>query len=121
MDRIKVLRRQRKWSATRIATELAGEGHRVSARTVGRWLQRLGINRRRDLDPTGASNRKPGKITARYPGHMIHLAVKKVGRIPDGGGWRALARDSTQAKKVEKAERQGAKAGYMYLHSAVDG
>lgn len=61
---------------------------------LGRWLERLGINRRRDLDPSGAGNRTPGRITTRYPGHMVHLDVKKVGRIPDGGGWRAHGRDS---------------------------
>lgn len=31
--------------------------------------------------------RQPGTITARYPGHRIHVDVKKVGRIPAGGGW----------------------------------
>ena len=121
VDRIEALRRDCKWSAARIAAELADEGVRVSTRTVGRWLERLGINRRRDLDPTGASNRRPGKIVARYPGHMVHLDVKKVGRIPDGGGWRAHGRGSTQAKAAQRAKTKGARAGYTYLHSALDG
>jgi transposase InsO family protein len=119
--RIEELRRSRKWSAAQIAGELAVEGHKVSVRTVGRWLERLGINRRRDLDPTGARNRAPGKIVARYPGHMVHLDVKKVGRIPDGGGWRAHGRDSAQARSVERAKAKGTRAGYVYLHSAIDG
>ena len=35
---------------------------------------------------------------ARFPGHMIHLDVKKVGRIPPGGGWRAHGRGTPEAK-----------------------
>lgn len=91
---------------------------------MGRWLVRLGINRRRDLDPDGESNRRPATITARYPGHMIHLDVKKVGRIPDGGGWRAHGRGSTADRAARRAKAKkhgGAKAGYVYLHSVVDG
>ena len=124
VERIEQLRRERKLSARLIANELNDEGVQVSAATVGRWLVRLGINRRRDLDPTGASNRRPKKIIARYPGHMIHLDVKKVGRIPEGGGWRAHGRDSAQHRAVDRAKKPqngGAKAGYVYLHSAVDG
>lgn len=44
-----------------------------------------------------------------------------VGRIPDGGGWRVHGRGSEHAKKVERAKAAGARAGYVYLHSAVDG
>ncbi|MGH8835221.1 MAG: helix-turn-helix domain-containing protein, partial [Actinomycetes bacterium] len=117
-------RRDHKWSARQIATELAGRGYRVSTATVGRWLVRLGINRRRDLDPTGASNRRPGRITARYPGHMVHLDIKKVGRIPDGGGWRAHGRGSAADRAAQRAKSKkngSARAGYVFLHSAVDG
>ncbi|GLY20257.1 hypothetical protein Kisp01_72710 [Kineosporia sp. NBRC 101677] len=79
--------------------ELAGEGVRISESTVARWLRKLGINRRRDLDPSGASNRKPaGTIAARYPGHIIHVGVKKPGRIPDGDAWRAHGRGSAEHK-----------------------
>ena len=70
-------------------------GYRINRRTVTRHLSRLGLGHRRFLDPSGDNNRKPGKITARWPGHMVHLDVKKVGRIPDGGGWRIHGRDST--------------------------
>jgi hypothetical protein len=52
---------------------------------------------------------------------MVHVDVKKVGRIPDGGGWRAHGKGSTQAKAVAAATRAGARAGYVYLHSAADG
>jgi transposase InsO family protein len=118
---IKIWRRDKKWSAARITHELAGQGIRINRRTVTRHLTRLGLGRRRFLDPTGESNREPGKITARWPGHMVHLDVKKVGRIPDGGGWRVHGRNSDQHKAADRAKTAGAKAGYVYLHSIVDG
>lgn len=52
---------------------------------------------------------------------MAHLDVKKVGRIPDGGGWRIHGRDSDQHRAANGAKDAGAKAGYVYLHSIVDG
>jgi hypothetical protein len=66
----------------------------TSARTVSRILARAGMPRLWDLDPvTGARIRAPGATDRRYerdaPGDMIHADVKKLGRIPDGGGWRA--------------------------------
>ena len=121
MALIETWRREKKWTARQITAELARHGHQVSVTTVGRWLVRLGINRRRDLDPDGSSNRTPGRITARYPGHMVHLDVKKVGRIPDGGGWRAHGRGSAQDRAAQRAKTKGTRAGYVYLHSAVDG
>ena len=119
--RIERLRRDRKWSARRIALELNAEGVVISVRTVGRHLVQLGLNHRRFLDPTGQSNRVPRRITARWPGHMVHLDVKKVGVIPDGGGWRAHGKGSGQARQVERAKVAGARSGYTYLHSAIDG
>jgi len=121
VELIESWRREHKWTARQIAAELDRRGDRVSVATVGRWLVRLGVNRRADLDPDGASNRVPGRITARYPGHMIHLDVKKAGRIPAGGGWRVHGRGSDAAKAAARARPKGVKAGDVYLHSAVDG
>jgi len=121
IEQIETWRRQHKWSAARIAHELAELGVTIHRRTVTRHLHRLGLGRRRFLDPCGDSNRVPSRITARWPGHMVHLDVKKVGRIPDGGGWRVHGRDSTQHRAVDRAKTAGAKGGYVYLHSAVDG
>lgn len=52
---------------------------------------------------------------------MIHLDVKKIGRIPDGGGWRAHGKNSPEARAAARAKTRGARAGYSYLHSAIDG
>jgi transposase InsO family protein len=119
--RIEDLRRSQKWPAFQIAFELQTEGVTISRRTVSRHLLALGLNHRKFIDPNGQSNREPRKISARRPGHMVHVDVKKVGRIPDGGGWRAHGHGSEQAKNVERRKRKSGRGGYIYLHSAVDG
>lgn len=50
---------------------------------------------------------------------MVHLEVKKVGRIPEGGGWRIHGRDSYQAKTVDRAKSAGAKHGYTIIEKAA--
>jgi transposase InsO family protein len=119
--RIEQLRRGRKWSARRIATELCAEGTVISVRTVSRHLARLGLARRRFLDPAGAANRAPRRIIAHRPGHMVHVDVKKVGRIPDGGGWRVHGKGSDRDKAVARTKKRGTRTGYVFLHTAVDG
>lgn len=121
MKQIESLRREHKWSAARIAFELNQAGTPISRRSVSRLLAQLGLNRRKFIDPNGETNREPQRITAKHPGHMVHLDVKKVGRIPDGGGWRAHGKGSEKAKIVARAKTRGTKTGYIYLHSAVDG
>jgi transposase InsO family protein len=92
----------------------------IPARTVSRILRRHGIPRLALCDPMTGEVIRASKTTAvRYerarPGELIHMDVKKVGRIPDGGGWRAHGREmgSTAASKR-------ARIGFDYLHSAVD-
>ena len=51
---------------------------------------------------------------------MVHLDVKKLGRIPDGGGWCAHERGSKRALAGKRVHKQ--RVGYTsYLHSTVDG
>lgn len=136
--RIEALRRSLKWSGRRIHAHLqAGgidplpKGHpmagnlihppvRVALRTIGRWLKRLGISRLRELTPTGEDARtgsgKPRKIPTVRAGERINIDVKKVGKLPDGGGWRAHGRGSEQHRA---SKRQG-RLGYTYIHSAID-
>ena len=119
--RIEGLRRNHKWSANRITHELTAEGVPIGRRTVTRILRQLGLGRRRFLDPTGQNNRQPRRILARWPGHMVHLDVKKTGQIPDGGGWRVHGKGSDQDRLVARGKAPGQRARYTYLHSAVDG
>lgn len=124
---IEMMRRKHKWPASRIAFEINETGVVISRRTVSRLLAQLGLNRRRFIDPDGESNRKPRVIVAKRPGHMVHVDVKKVGRIPEGGGWRAHGRGSDQARAAARSKTKATTSatsgsrGYVYLHSAVDG
>lgn len=119
--RIEWIRHEHKWSMARITFELAQEGTHIGRRTVTRMLGQLGLSHRRFIDPTGETNREPRRIIAERPGHMIHIDVKKVGRIPDGGGWRIHGMGSPQAKAVDRTKKRGSRTGYVYLHSAIDG
>lgn len=105
--RIEQLRREHKGSASRIAFEMHADGTVVSRRTITRRLAQLGLNRRRFIDPNGENNREVKTITARHPGHMVHLDVKKVGRIPDGGGWRVHGKNSPEAPAAARANPAG--------------
>jgi transposase InsO family protein len=63
-------------------------------------------------------DRATGRSVRRYehaePGELVHVDVKKLGRIPDGGGHKMLGRAAGR-----KNTRRG-KIGYWYLHNAVD-
>lgn len=121
VKQIESMRREHKWPASRIAFELEQAGTPVSRRTITRLLAQLGLNQRKSIDPNGEMNREPQRITTKRPGHMVHLDVKKVGRIPDGGGWRVHGKGSEKAKAVARKKTRGTKTGYVYLHSAIDG
>ncbi len=88
-------------------------------RTVTRWPDRLRPNRIHDITPDGEDLRQPGKIIVRYPGHMVHMDVKKVGKIPDSSGWWTHGRGSIETLASKRAHKQ--KVGYTYLHSMQDG
>lgn len=92
----------------------------VPARTVSRILRRHNVPPLAVCDPLTGEVIRASKATAvRYerdrPGELVHMDVKKIGRIPDGGGWRAHGREmgSTGAQKR-------ARIGYDYVHSVVD-
>lgn len=121
VDRIEAMRREHKWSASRIAFELEQDRVKIGRRTITRLLASLGLNRRSFIDPNGQNNRAPQRIIAERPGHMVHIDVKKVGRIPDGGGWRVHGRNSPEARAADRTKTRGTRTGYIYLHSAIDG
>jgi transposase InsO family protein len=92
----------------------------VSERTVTRILRRCGMPRLADCDPlTGQQIRASRHSTVRYerarPGELVHLDVKKIGRIPDGGGWRAHGHAATSRHRHKKP-----RIGFDYVHAAVD-
>jgi transposase InsO family protein len=79
--------------------------------TVHRVLRRLGVPRLRDLD-------RPTRVVVRYererPGELLHIDVKKQGRIPAGGGWRVHGRANVPSSKRHRGD------GYDFVHAAVD-
>jgi transposase InsO family protein len=92
----------------------------VAARTVSRILRRHRLPRLAVCDPMTGEVIRASKTTAvRYerarPGELVHMDVKKIGRIPDGGGWRAHGRQMPRTR-TEKMTR----LGFDYVHSVVD-
>lgn len=116
------LRRATKYGPGRISATLAVE-HKltVAPATVHRILVRQGISRLADLDPpTGEQLRAVLRFEHDQPGSLIHVDVKKLGRIPSGGGWWVHGRGS-DGHRASKRRGQGTGAvGYTYLHSAID-
>jgi transposase InsO family protein len=100
--KVRVLRR---WGPARIGFLLG-----LHLSTVHRVLSRYGLARLAWLD------RPTGRVVRRYehaaPGQLVHLDVKKLGRIPDGGGWRIHGRDHRPNRHRGR--------GYAYLHTALD-
>ena len=102
-DRVCRLRRSKRWGPRMIAMHTG-----VPASTVHKILVRNELNRLAWID------RPTGRVIRRYerdhPGELVHLDIKKVGKIPPGGGWRVRGRGQTKNRRV----------GYTYLHCAVD-
>ncbi|MGJ0153116.1 IS481 family transposase [Streptomyces sp. CH8.1] len=102
--RVCELRRARKLGPARIGPVLG-----LPASTVHRILTRHGLSRLAWFD------RPTGTVIRRYererPGELVHVDVKKLGRIPDGGGHRVLGREASRPVRG---------MGFDYVHSAVD-
>ncbi|MEU2202734.1 IS481 family transposase [Isoptericola sp. NPDC019482] len=113
--KVVALRRAERRGRDQIAAEVG-----LPPRTVSRILIRHGMPHLAALDPMTGERLRASKTTAiRYerdrPGELVHMDVKKLGRIPDGGGWRAHGRENR-----EKTRSRNDKIGYDYVHSLVD-
>ena len=95
----------------------------VPASTVYAVLRRCRINRLSHID------RRTGERVRRYeherPGSLLHVDVKKLGNIPDGGGWRYLGRQ--QGRKNRNAtpgkprnRQHNPKMGTAFVHTVID-
>ncbi|OBH36461.1 transposase [Mycobacterium sp. E342] len=92
----------------------------LPARTVSAILRRHQVPYLRECDPlTGAVIRASKTTAVRYerarPGELIHMDVKKIGRIRHGGGWKAHGRQMGKTSAQKKAP-----VGFDYVHSVVD-
>ena len=92
----------------------------LAPRTVSRILRRHQVPRLVECDPITGQLIRASKTTAvRYerdrPGELVHMDVKKLGRIPDGGGWRAHGRAAGSTSRDRST-----RVGFDYVHSLVD-
>lgn len=84
----------------------------LPASTIYRVLCRHGMNRLAWMDrPTGRVIRR---IHTNRPGELVHVDVKKLARIPDGGGWRSRGREVTTKDQHRRSR------GMACVHSAID-
>jgi transposase InsO family protein len=98
----------------------------MSSSTVHAVLVRCRLNRLSYLD------RVTGEPIRRYeherPGDLLHQDVKKLGKIPDGGGWRYVGIEQGLKNKAKTAKRTGVgysasrhpRIGTCYLHTVID-
>jgi transposase len=95
----------------------------MPASTVHAVLRRCGISRLSHVD------RATGEPVRRYehatPGALLHMDVKKLGKVPDGGGWRFTGRAQGQrnrtATPTDKRGKDGDKNyGHAYVHTVID-
>lgn len=103
--RIIKLRVTRRWGPARIAFRLG-----LAPSTVHQVLARY------HCPPLAHLDRATGQPIRRYererPGELVHVDIKKLGNIPDGGGHKALGRAAGRKNRSN--------AGYSYLHTAID-
>lgn len=109
--RIIAMRVNRRWGPERIGYRLG-----IHPSTVHRVLSRYGLSK------LAWQDRATGRTIRRYersrPGEMVHVDIKKQGRIPDGGGHKMVGRSAGNRNKTGiEANRR---PGYMFLHNAVD-
>jgi transposase InsO family protein len=101
VERVEVLRRQR-WTGKQIAIEVG-----VSPATVSRILKRLGLSRIAALEPA----RPVRRYERQYPGELIHIDIKKLGRFERAG--HRVTGDRTGQSKSRGI-------GWEFVHVSID-
>ncbi|SNY56338.1 IS481 family transposase [Paractinoplanes atraurantiacus] len=114
--RVLHLRRSKRLGPVRIGWRLS-----LPASTCHAILRRARAARLSHLD------RATAEPIRRYehdrPGDLIHIDIKKLGNIPDGGGWRTQGRAAGSHNKqrtTPKRKNSHPVIGYAYLHTALD-
>jgi transposase InsO family protein len=116
--RIVSLRLRKRWGAVRLAAETG-----VPPSTAGAVLRRCRISRLSRLE------RRERPPAARYehaaPGELLHADVKKLGNIPDGGGWRFRGREQGGANRTAdggraRSQHRNPLMGHAFIHVVLD-
>ena len=98
--------RRRRWSGAQIEAEVG-----VSTATVSRVLRRLGLNRLKTLEPAEPVRR----YEREHPGELIHIDIKKLGRI-EGIGHRITGDRRGQSNR----RTRGQGVGWEFVHVCID-
>jgi transposase InsO family protein len=113
------LRRKRGWGPARIADKLG-----LRASTVNRVLRREGepLLHEQDLATRRALRRQIQRYERDKPGELVHVDVKKLGKVPPGGGHRIHGRSiGRQHRSLAVRLRKSTGSGsYHFLHTALD-
>jgi transposase InsO family protein len=111
-----------RWKKLMGPVQIAGKLGMASS-TVYAVLVRCRVNRLSHID------RRTGEPIRRYererPGSLVHVDVKKLGNIPDGGGWRYVGRKEGNRNRANTAGRpktryREPKMGQAFVHSVLD-
>ena len=112
-DRVKAIEALRRLRMT--AAEIA-EVLGMALSTVSRWLARIGLGKRSRLEPPEPPNRYERK----RPGELVHVDVKKLGRISArGAGHRVTGSRKSQFERGAGADRKKV-TGWEFVHVCVD-
>jgi transposase InsO family protein len=107
----------------RLGPVAIGDKVGLAASTVHAVLVRCRLNRLSHVD------RCTGEPVRRYehdlPGAMLHVDVKKLGNIPDGGGWRYVGRQQGNRNRTAtpgkpRNAHSHAKLGTAFVHTVLD-
>ena len=112
------LRVTRRWGPARIGYHLG-----LNPSTVHKVLQRYRCPRLKWTDPATGTRMKTSRADKHSyehaaPGDLVHVDVKKLGRIPDGGGWRF--QDRRPADRTSSANRPGTRSSTTRSMTTLD-
>jgi transposase InsO family protein len=111
-----------RWKKRLGPVQIAGKLN-MPASTVHAVLVRCRLHRLSHVD------RRTGEPIRRYehdhPGSLVHVDVKKLGNIPDGGGWRFVGRQEGGRNRAAtpgkpKNAHYNAKMGTAFVHTVLD-
>ena len=110
-------------SASRLGPVEIGARLGVPASTVHAVLVRCRLNRLSHLDQ--ATGEPVRRYEHDHPGSLIHVDVKKLGNIPDGGGWRYVGRQQGKRNRAAtpgttRSTHHNPKLGTAFVHTVID-